>query len=96
MPSSDAIGDGPIIQDAHAVAVQLGCDFQKVLDLVQRARGRGLVIPVVIMGYCNPVLQYGVERAIEHASRVEVDGFLLADLPVIESVRFRRLCKEVG
>jgi tryptophan synthase alpha subunit len=48
------------------------------------------------MGYCNAVLQYGLERATEEAAEVGVDGFLLADLPVTESVYFRKICKEAG
>ncbi|KAJ5372099.1 hypothetical protein N7517_004105 [Penicillium concentricum] len=96
IPSTDPIGDGPIIQDAHAVSLRAGSNFQTTLGLVGRARARGLVIPVVIMGYCNPVLQYGLRRAIEEAAQVGVDGFLLADLPVTESVHFRKLCKETG
>jgi tryptophan synthase alpha subunit len=96
IPCTDAIGDGPIIQDAHAVSLRNGSNFQTVLNLVERARARGLLIPVVIMGYCNAVLQYGLERATEEAAEVGVDGFLLADLPVTESVYFRRICKEAG
>ncbi|PGH02249.1 tryptophan synthase, alpha subunit [Helicocarpus griseus UAMH5409] len=96
IPCTDPIGDGPIIQDAHTVSIQTGTNFQTVLDIVGRARERGLVVPVVIMGYCNQVLQYGFERAVEEAAQVGVDGFLLADLPVIESSHFRTLCKKAG
>ncbi|KAF9883903.1 tryptophan synthetase [Aspergillus nanangensis] len=96
IPSSDPIGDGPIIQDAHAIAVRMGCNFQTVLGLVRGARQQGLVIPLVLMGYCNPVLQYGLKRATQEAAQVGVDGFLLADLPVTESVYFRSLCRTAG
>ena len=96
IPFSDPVGDGPIIQDAHAVALQNGTSVSTVLEVVQTARTRGLHIPIVLMGYCAPVMHYGAPRFIMEAARAGVDGFLIADLPCKESLGFRELCAKAG
>ncbi|KAJ5643142.1 tryptophan synthase beta subunit-like PLP-dependent enzyme [Penicillium longicatenatum] len=96
IPFSDPVGDGPIIQDAHAVALQNGTSVSTILEVVQTARTRGLHVPIVLMGYCAPVMHYGAPRFIMDAARAGVDGFLIADLPCMESVGFRELCVKAG
>jgi tryptophan synthase alpha chain len=83
MPYSDPLADGPVIQDSSLVALQNGmtidCLFKQLKDFRKK-----ISIPVVLMGYMNPVLQYGFEQFCQKASEVGIDGFILPDLPVHE------------
>ena len=96
MPFSDPIADGPIIQEANLIALANGVTVLGVLKMVREARLRGLKIPVILMGYYNPVLRYGEEELLKDCKQVGVNGFVLVDLPVEEAVRFRRLCASNG
>ena len=66
------------------------------LELVREARKKGLKIPVLFMGYYNPILIYGEERLIADCKEAGVDGFIVCDLPPEEAVRFRRACTREG
>lgn len=92
MPFSDPIADGPVIQEANVIALANGVTVSEVLEMVREARRRGLRIPVLLMGYYNPVLRYREEKLLHDYKQVGVHGFVLADLPIKEAVRFRRLC----
>jgi tryptophan synthase alpha chain len=83
VPFSDPMADGPTIQAASERALEAGVTLDLVLDLVERVR-RFTQIPIVLMGYYNPVFCYGAERFAERASAVGVDGLLLVDLPAEE------------
>lgn len=96
MPFSDPIADGPVIQEANVIALANGVTVSKVLDMVREARRRGLRIPVLLMGYYNPVLRYGEEKLLHDCKQAGVHGFVLVDLPIEEAVRFRRLCVSNG
>lgn len=64
--------------------------------MVRIARRKGLKAPVMMMGYYNPLLQYGEERMLKDAKAAGVNGFIMVDLPPEEAVRFRDLCKKEG
>lgn len=96
MPFSDPIADGPVIQEANVIALANGVNVSELLDMVREARRRGLRIPVLLMGYYNPVLRYGEERLLHDCKQAGVQGFILVDLPIEEAVRFRRLCVSNG
>jgi tryptophan synthase alpha chain len=85
---SDPLADGPVIQKATQVALENGITVRKSLEAVKELRNRGVDIPLVFMGYYNPMLAYGLEKFICDAVEAGVDGFIVPDLPVEESDEF--------
>jgi tryptophan synthase alpha chain len=82
-PYSDPVADGPTIQNSSQIALNNGMNlnvlFEQLKDLRQRVS-----IPVLLMGYINPMVQYGVERFCKQAAAVGVDGIIVPDLPMYE------------
>ncbi|MGH7652485.1 MAG: tryptophan synthase subunit alpha [Gemmatimonadaceae bacterium] len=78
VPFSDPIADGPIIQASSQRALENGTDFDRVLDLVERAR---LSVPVVLFSYLNPILAAG-PTALSRAADAGASGILITDIPV--------------
>ncbi len=78
---SDPLADGPVIQKATQIALEKGITVKKSLDAVAELRRRGVSIPLVLMGYYNPMLAYGLKAFIEAARSSGVDGFIIPDLP---------------
>jgi tryptophan synthase alpha chain len=85
---SDPLADGPVIQHATQIALENGITIKKSLEAVKELRSRGVEIPLVLMGYYNPMLAYGLERFVCDAADAGVDGFIIPDLPVEESEEF--------
>jgi tryptophan synthase alpha chain len=85
---SDPLADGPVIQKATQVALEKGITVKKSLEAVKELRKRGVDIPLVLMGYYNPMLAYGLEKFIHEAEEVGVDGFIIPDLPMEEAEEF--------
>jgi tryptophan synthase alpha chain len=85
VPFSDPLADGPVIQHATQVALEHGMSLQKCLSMVQDARSNGVVIPLVLMGYYNPLLQYGLKKFARDAFEAGVDGVIVPDLPIEEA-----------
>lgn len=85
---SDPLADGPLIQQATQVALEQGITIKKSLEAVKELRKRGVEIPLVLMGYYNPMLAYGLEKFVGDAKNAEADGFIIPDLPVEESDEF--------
>ena len=85
---SDPLADGPVIQQATQVALEKGITISKSLESVQELRRRGVDIPLVLMGYYNPMLAYGLEKFVCDAVEVGADGFIVPDLPLEESGEF--------
>ncbi len=83
MPYSDPLADGPVIQASSAHALVGGITIQKLFEQLQHFREQ-IVVPVVLMGYMNPVLQYGFERFCADAAACGIDGLILPDLPMHE------------
>ncbi|MDB5198263.1 MAG: tryptophan synthase subunit alpha [Chitinophagaceae bacterium] len=83
MPYSDPLADGPVIQQSSMIALQNGMTIQKLLEQLKDFR-KEIKVPVILMGYMNPVLQYGFERFCEQAAAVGIDGLILPDLPLYE------------
>ena len=96
LPFTDPIADGPTIQKANTVALSNGMNISKAMQAVRDARKQGLRIPVLFMGYYNPLLQYGEERMLRDCKEAGVNGFIMVDLPPEEAVRFRNHCKTYG
>lgn len=96
IPFTDPLADGPTIQAAHLTALEQGTDVDVCLDLVKQARARGLKIPVLFMGYYNPIMQYGEELLVAKCAEAGVDGYIVVDLPPEEAQSFRTLCTKAG
>lgn len=87
IPYSDPLADGPVIQHSSSVALANGMTIDTLFTQLKGFRTKGISCPVVLMGYMNPVLQYGFERFCKEASALQVDGFILPDLPEHEFER---------
>lgn len=85
MPFSDPLADGPTIQASSTVALRNGMTISTLFDQLKDIRKKTQV-PLVLMGYLNPVMQYGVERFCQRAAEVGIDGIILPDLPLREYV----------
>ena len=96
MPFTDPIADGPTIQASNVVALKNGVNLPDIFDMVRTARRKGLNVPVLLMGYYNPVLAYGEERLFKDSSEAGIGGWIIADLPPEEAVRFRNLARKQG
>lgn len=96
IPFSDPIADGPVIQAASVISLNNGMTVKKTLELVKEARDAGVVTPIVLMGYYNPVLQYGEQKFTNEAKEAGANGFIIVDLPPGEACYFRSLCTAVG
>ena len=83
MPFSDPVADGPTIQESNTVALQNGMSIRKLFEQLEGLREH-VSIPVILMGYLNPVLQYGIEQFCEKCQQVGIDGLILPDLPMHE------------
>jgi tryptophan synthase alpha chain len=83
MPYSDPLADGPVIQASSTTALANGMTIAKLFDQLRGFRQQ-IQVPVILMGYMNPVLQYGFERFCQHAADAPVDGLILPDLPEYE------------
>lgn len=88
VPFSDPLADGPTIQAASLRAMQGGVHLEDVLKLAGDLRAQ-TQIPLVLMGYYNPMLQYGLERTAAAAAANGVDGFIIPDLPAEEAGPWR-------
>ncbi len=88
IPFSDPLADGPTIQQSSDVAIKNGVTLTTVFDIVDRIREVSN-IPLVLMGYVNPLIAYGIERFMETASKKGVDGLIIPDIPVEESNAYR-------
>ncbi len=90
MPYSDPLADGPVIQHSGSVALSNGMTIAKLFEQLKDFRNNshlgdgGISIPVILMGYMNPVLQYGFEKFCADAAAVGIDGLILPDLPEYE------------
>jgi tryptophan synthase alpha chain len=81
MPFSDPVADGPIIQHSSLVALQNGMSIKKLFEQLQGIRQQ-VSIPLILMGYLNPVLQFGVENFCRKCAETGIDGLIIPDLPL--------------
>ncbi|GAA5900686.1 hypothetical protein JCM8208_000565, partial [Rhodotorula glutinis] len=92
VPFTDPLADGKAIQECNNIALDQGVDYNKCLEFVKEARAQGLKTPVILMGYFNPLLAHGEERAVRDAKEAGANGFIIVDLPPEEAVEFRKIC----
>lgn len=83
MPYSDPLADGPVIQASSTKALQSGMTITKLFEQLNDFR-KDISVPVVLMGYLNPLLQYGFEKFCATASEVGIDGLIIPDIPIFE------------
>lgn len=95
MPFSDPMADGPVIQKSSERSLRAGTSLKGVLEAVRRIRKQSQ-IPLLLMGYYNPILHYGLEKFFLDARGVGVDGVLLVDLPPEEGEGLRQAAQKNG
>lgn len=81
MPFSDPVPDGPVIQHSSLIALQNGMSIRKLFEQLKDIR-QTVDIPLILMGYINPVLQYGVEAFCRKCKEIGIDGLIIPDLPM--------------
>ncbi len=96
MPYSDPLADGPVIQASSSKALENGMTIAKLFEQLNGFR-KEIQIPVILMGYMNPILQYGFEEFCKTAAEVGVDGLILPDLPEYEfETEYGAIIKKYG
>lgn len=80
MPFSDPIADGPVIQQSNQNALRNGMNLKLLFQQLSYIRNE-VKIPLLLMGYLNPVMQFGIEKFCSHCERVGIDGVILPDMP---------------
>ena len=88
---SDPLADGPVIQQATQIALEKGITVRKSLEAMKELRRRRVDIPLVLMGYYNPMLAYGLEKFVRDALDAGADGFIIPDLPMEEAGEFESI-----
>jgi tryptophan synthase alpha chain len=92
VPFSDPLADGPTIQRASFHALAQGVTMETCLDVCRRLRSDGVETPLVLMGYYNPILSYGLDRFAVDAQDAGLDGVIVPDLPSEESTPLQGAC----
>ena len=96
MPFSDPLADGATIQRTTEVALRNDVDVEFCLQTVRDLRAAGVAVPLLLMGYFNPLFQYGAERFVAEAAAAGADGFIIPDLPPEEGAEFHAACQQHG
>ena len=95
VPFSDPMADGPVIQESSTIALRNGMTLELLLSQIEEARREVPDMPLVLMGYLNPMMQYGIEALFARCKEVGIDALIIPDLPFHEYMRdFRELCRK--
>lgn len=95
MPFSDPLADGPVIQQSSQSAIRNGVNLKVILRMIRDIR-KVSQIPIVLMGYLNPIYRYGLESFLQDAAEAGVNGLILPDLPPEEGVDIFEMIKSYG
>lgn len=95
IPFSDPVADGPVIQQAAQGALASGVRLSSIMRTAARIRSK-TDIPLIFMTYYNPVLQYGLDRFVEHSATSGIDGLIVPDLPREEAGPLLEGCRKEG
>lgn len=96
LPFSDPLADGPTIQESSTSALKAGMTTNKLFEQLKDIR-KSVNIPLIIMGYFNPILQYGVEKFCEKCQQIGIDGLIIPDLPVdVYNEQYRSIFEDYG
>jgi tryptophan synthase alpha chain len=90
IPFSDPIADGPIIQHSSEIALQNGTTLRKIFDIIGTIR-EVIHIPLLLMGYVNPIYSFGINTFLRTCSETGIDGVIIPDLSLEEGGEFRKL-----
>ena len=93
MPFSDPIAEGTTIQKSSHIAIKQGMNIKKSIDIVDLIRSSGISIPIILMGYFNPILNVGISKFSRLANDAGVDGLIIADIPNEELKQIQLLIK---
>jgi tryptophan synthase alpha chain len=96
IPFSDPLADGPTIQHSTQVALENGITVAACMNLVKTLRERGTTTPACFMSYYNPIMAYGLERFVNDARMVGVQGLIVPDLPPEEAGELIQYCDQAG
>ena len=97
VPFSDPMADGPVIQESSSAALKNGMTLPLLLDQVEEVRADCSDIPLILMGYLNPMMQFGIEKLFERCKKAGIDALIVPDLPFDEYCEtFKPLCDEYG
>ncbi|PKD18267.1 tryptophan synthase subunit alpha [Salegentibacter salinarum] len=96
LPFSDPLADGPTIQESSTKALKSGMTTNKLFEQLKGIRD-SVEIPLIIMGYFNPILQYGVEKFCKKCAETGIDGLIIPDLPVdVYNEEYKSIFEENG
>ena len=96
LPFSDPLADGPTIQESSTQALRNGMTTDKLFTQLEGIRAR-IHIPLIVMGYFNPMMQYGVERFCKRCQEVGIDGLIIPDLPAdVYHTQYQSLFQQYG
>lgn len=96
IPFSDPMADGPVIQHSSTVSLKNGMTLKKLFGQLAGIRDK-VDIPLIMMGYLNPIMQYGIEAFCESCVKVGIDGMIIPDLPFADYLRdFKPLLDKYG
>lgn len=95
VPFSDPMADGPTIQRSSERALRSKTNLKLILNLVKKIRKK-LEIPIILMGYYNPILQFGIDKFCKEAKQSGVDGLIVVDLPPEESLELQKPAQKAG
>lgn len=87
IPFSDPVADGPVIQKTSLEAIKNGINIKVVFELVEQLKKK-IQVPVILMGYLNPVLKYGIDDFMKDSINAGISGLIIPDLPAEESGQF--------
>ena len=96
VPFSDPLADGPTIQRSTQVALENGITVARCLELTRSLRKHGVEQPLLLMGYYNPILAYGIQKYVVEAAEAGADGFIVPDLPPDEARQMETACSAYG
>jgi tryptophan synthase alpha chain len=96
VPFTDPMADGPAIQEGNIRALGAGVSLAAILDMVATFRGRDRDTPLILMGYLNPILAFGVDKFINEARACGVDGLIIVDLPPEEDAELGPALRAAG
>ena len=94
MPFSDPMADGPSIQKSSLRALSAGTNMKKIFRLVSDFRKKNKVTPIVLMGYLNPILSFGIKNFFKSAKNAGTDGLIVVDVPPEEDDEIYNEAKE--
>lgn len=94
MPFSDPVADGPVIQHSSEIALSNGMTIHLLFEQLTEIR-KSVTIPLILMGYLNPVMQYGIENFCNKCKEIGIDGAIIPDLPLeIYEAEYKEIFEE--